>query len=79
MRRTCSTVPTVLAGSCGGPGRPAPSIIGAVRASTSGTRFSSAGEIGRTLLIAVPAIALPFVIRAAVVEGVEGHRGDHQA
>jgi tripartite ATP-independent transporter DctM subunit len=27
-------------------------------------------EIGRSLLIAVPAIALPFVIRAAVVEGV---------
>lgn len=27
-------------------------------------------EIGRTFLIAVPAIALPFVIRAAVVEGV---------
>ena len=32
-------------------------------------RRASAGEIGRTLLIA-PAIALPFVIRAAVVEGV---------
>ncbi|WP_018259993.1 TRAP transporter large permease [Methylobacterium sp. WSM2598] len=27
-------------------------------------------EIGRTFVIAVPAIALPFVIRAAVVEGV---------
>src|SRR3954462_798356 len=27
-------------------------------------------EIGRTFLIALPAIALPFVIRAAVVEGV---------
>src|SRR5215212_4297169 len=27
-------------------------------------------EIGRSLLIAVPAIALPFVIRAAVVEGI---------
>jgi NAD/NADP transhydrogenase alpha subunit len=45
----------------------------------SHVRRASAGEIGRTLLIAVPAIALPFVIRAAVVEGVEGHRGDHQA
>jgi tripartite ATP-independent transporter DctM subunit len=28
------------------------------------------GEIGRFLLVALPAIALPFVIRAAVVEGV---------
>ncbi|OLL29202.1 ABC transporter permease [Burkholderia sp. SRS-W-2-2016] len=28
------------------------------------------GEIGRTLLAAAPALALPFVIRAAVVEGV---------
>jgi tripartite ATP-independent transporter DctM subunit len=27
-------------------------------------------QIGRTLVIAVPALALPFVIRAAVVEGV---------
>jgi tripartite ATP-independent transporter DctM subunit len=27
-------------------------------------------EIGRSLLVAIPAIALPFVIRAAVVEGV---------
>ncbi len=27
-------------------------------------------EIGRTLVIAVPALALPFIIRAAVVEGV---------
>jgi len=27
-------------------------------------------EIGRASLIAIPAIALPFVIRAAVVEGV---------
>ena len=31
---------------------------------------ASARQIGRSLLIAVPAIALPFVIRAAVVEGV---------
>ena len=36
----------------------------------SHVRRASAGEIGRTLLIAFPAIALPFVIRAAVVEGV---------
>jgi tripartite ATP-independent transporter DctM subunit len=28
------------------------------------------GEVGRTFLVAVPALALPFVIRAAVVEGV---------
>lgn len=33
------------------------------------TRFSKR-EIGRLALIALPAIALPFVIRAAVVEGV---------
>ena len=31
---------------------------------------ASAGQILRSLVIAVPAIALPFVIRAAVVEGV---------
>ncbi len=31
---------------------------------------SSAREIGRALVIALPAIALPFVIRAAVIEGV---------
>ena len=31
---------------------------------------ASAGQIVRSLLIAVPAVALPFVIRAAVVEGV---------
>jgi tripartite ATP-independent transporter DctM subunit len=31
---------------------------------------SSAREIGRTLVVALPAIALPFVIRAAVIEGV---------
>ena len=30
----------------------------------------SAREIGRTFLVALPAIALPFVIRAAVIEGV---------
>ena len=31
---------------------------------------ASWGEVGRTFLIALPAIALPFVIRAAVVGGV---------
>jgi len=31
---------------------------------------ASAGEIGRTFIVALPAIALPFVIRAAVIEGV---------
>jgi len=36
----------------------------------SHVRRASAGEIGRSLVIAFPAIALPFVIRAAVVEGV---------
>lgn len=36
----------------------------------SGVRRASRGEIGRYLLVALPAIALPFVIRAAVVEGV---------
>src|SRR5690349_19067975 len=36
----------------------------------SHVKRARAGEIGRTLLIAFPAIALPFVIRAAVVEGV---------
>src|SRR6476660_3918294 len=36
----------------------------------SGVRRASRGEIGRAFLIAVPAIALPFIIRAAVVEGI---------
>jgi len=36
----------------------------------SHVRRASAGEIGRTLVIALPALALPFVIRAEVVEGV---------
>ncbi len=36
----------------------------------SGVRRASRGEIGRKFLIALPALALPFVIRAAVVEGV---------
>jgi tripartite ATP-independent transporter DctM subunit len=36
----------------------------------SQVRRSSAREIGWTFLVALPAIALPFVIRAAVIEGV---------
>jgi tripartite ATP-independent transporter DctM subunit len=36
----------------------------------SHVRRSSAREIGWTFLVALPAIALPFVIRAAVIEGV---------
>ena len=31
---------------------------------------ATAREIGRTFVIALPALALPFLIRAAVVEGV---------
>jgi tripartite ATP-independent transporter DctM subunit len=40
------------------------------REDLSGVRRASRGEIGRAFLIAVPAIALPFIIRAAVVEGI---------
>jgi tripartite ATP-independent transporter DctM subunit len=36
----------------------------------SGVRRASRREIGRAFLIALPAIALPFIIRAAVIEGV---------
>ncbi len=36
----------------------------------SGVKRATAREIGRALLVALPAIALPFVIRAAVIEGV---------
>lgn len=36
----------------------------------SGVRRATAGEIGKTFLISLPAIALPFIIRAAVVEGI---------
>ncbi|MFP5405201.1 MAG: TRAP transporter large permease subunit [Gammaproteobacteria bacterium] len=36
----------------------------------SQVRRASWSEIGKTLLIAAPAIALPFLIRAAVIEGV---------
>jgi len=36
----------------------------------TGVRRASRREIGRAFVIAAPAIALPFIIRAAVVEGV---------
>ena len=36
----------------------------------SGVRRATGREIGRSFLIAIPALALPIVIRAAVVEGV---------
>ena len=36
----------------------------------SQVRKATRSEIGRALLVALPAVALPFVIRAAVVEGV---------
>jgi len=36
----------------------------------SGVRRASKAEIGKAFLIALPAIALPFIIRAAVIEGV---------
>ena len=36
----------------------------------SHVRRASSGEIMRSLIVALPALALPFVIRAAVVEGV---------
>jgi tripartite ATP-independent transporter DctM subunit len=36
----------------------------------SHVRRASGGEIAKTFVIALPALALPFVIRAAVVEGV---------
>ncbi|MFO1150446.1 MAG: TRAP transporter large permease subunit [Alsobacter sp.] len=36
----------------------------------SHVRRATRGEIGKAFLVAIPAIALPFVIRAAVVEGV---------
>ena len=36
----------------------------------SGVKRADRREVGRTFLIALPAIALPFIIRAAVVEGV---------
>ncbi len=36
----------------------------------SGVRKASGAEVGRAFLVALPALALPFLIRAAVVEGV---------
>jgi tripartite ATP-independent transporter DctM subunit len=36
----------------------------------SGVRRASWGDVGRTFLVALPGLALPFLIRAAVVEGV---------
>src|SRR6201996_9291437 len=36
----------------------------------SHVRRAQAGEVGRSFIVALPALALPFVIRAAVVEGV---------
>jgi len=36
----------------------------------SGVKRFSKGEIGKLLVVALPAVLLPFVIRAAVVEGV---------
>jgi len=36
----------------------------------SHVRRASPGEIARTFVVALPALALPFVIRAAVVEGI---------
>ncbi len=36
----------------------------------SAVRKASRAEVGRALLVALPALALPFLIRAAVVEGV---------
>ncbi|MFG1183739.1 TRAP transporter large permease [Xanthobacter aminoxidans] len=36
----------------------------------SGVRRASFGEVAKALVVALPAIALPFIIRAAVIEGV---------
>ncbi|MGJ4956510.1 TRAP transporter large permease subunit [Bradyrhizobium sp. HKCCYLRH2015] len=36
----------------------------------SGVRRASGAEIGKAFIVSLPALALPFVIRAAVVEGV---------
>ncbi|MET0746077.1 MAG: TRAP transporter large permease subunit [Microvirga sp.] len=36
----------------------------------SHVKRATRGEIGKSLLVALPAIALPFIIRAAVIEGV---------
>lgn len=58
-----------------------PAVVGAValaavvwfksrRESLQGVQRASRGEVGRAFLISLPALALPFVIRAAVVEGI---------
>jgi tripartite ATP-independent transporter DctM subunit len=58
-----------------------PAVVGAIalcaviwlksrKEKLEGVKRASRGEIGRALLVAVPALALPFVIRAAVVEGI---------
>ncbi|MEZ0605427.1 TRAP transporter large permease subunit [Paraburkholderia sp. IW21] len=58
-----------------------PAVVGAIalcavigyksrKEQLEGVKRASRAEIGRTLLFALPALALPFVIRAAVVEGV---------
>ncbi|WP_425606000.1 TRAP transporter large permease subunit [Paraburkholderia sejongensis] len=58
-----------------------PAVVGAVALaavvwfrsrgeSLQGVQRASAAQVGRALLISVPALALPFVIRAAVVEGI---------
>jgi tripartite ATP-independent transporter DctM subunit len=40
------------------------------REDLSHVKKARAGEVARTFLVALPALALPFVIRAAVVEGI---------
>ena len=40
------------------------------KADLSGVKRASWDEVGKALVVAVPALALPFIIRAAVVEGV---------
>lgn len=58
-----------------------PAVVGAVALaavvwfkslgeSLQGVQRASRAEVGRALLISLPALALPFVIRAAVVEGI---------
>jgi len=40
------------------------------KVNVSGLQRATAREIGRSFMVALPALALPFIIRAAVVEGV---------
>ncbi|MDR7005193.1 tripartite ATP-independent transporter DctM subunit [Paraburkholderia strydomiana] len=58
-----------------------PAVVGAIalaavvwfksrKESLQGVQRASWGEVGRAFLISLPALALPFVIRAAVVEGI---------